>query len=728
MDTATSELHLDVLPSDVLCVVAVQARSAQTLGRLCCTSRHYATVLLTGEFEDAWRAVWDAITRGSCLPPGVLAHASLRDVTSLENLRWTSLASPELEEPQEPQNVSNAMMRSGHALPLNKAPRWREDACVLTCNEGRRLVLFGGRDANRQVYLNDTWACDLTTGEWQPVHSHGVAPTPRCFDTDAGGWRVLRSGEEEFAVLFGGKCEPGYRDNETWLLGPLDEPPERWAWLRTRPDREVGTRPAARFHHSLTVVPRREATALDDGDPTGDDFLFLIGGHDRTISPIGEDFLHCFSLRDAGYHWLSEDPNWSGDESDDRRVGATVTWVAQPRDPQPTPRGFHAAAHWSSPWKWGDFVVVSCGLGIRDALVDDGELEAGDIYQALGDTWLYDVCLSTWMELASLPSGRERSRAALAVAGDRLILAGGCTSSSGHSLLAVGSPFDDLWMLDLLSAVRLDSSAAGGAGGAVPRQGAAWERVILPAERVARPPHLNSHACTLHGGAVLLILGGHGMNGDRGEDRDGSADQFGDLGGRHAHALHEGIALALGISAPARPEARLCVDGLPHSHQHDANDGRCRPWWRQPGSTTYGKRMLLHGLVGSAHLNGAVGTAITQGDFGGHDSESRLAIRLLPPHGCKPDGSTDSKADAVQVRRRNLSPGRMMGNEQPLIAQPSPDDDGTCLWALVSARGQAAASSKLELLQNGIALRRLSVLPMPEPVAVERAVAAMSVE
>ena len=157
--------------------------------------------------------------------------------------------------------------RNGGINGNNVAPRWREHACVLICNAGRRLVMFGGRDAKSATYFADTWMADLQTGQWRRVAEGGPHPCARCFNSDAGGARVMRSGDEEWAVLFGGLCQPGYRDAQTWMLGPLEDEPEAWSWFRVAQDVVVGHCPCARFHHSMTLVPRTAANWAASGGP-----------------------------------------------------------------------------------------------------------------------------------------------------------------------------------------------------------------------------------------------------------------------------------------------------------------------------------------------------------------------------------------------------------------------------------------------------------------------------
>ena len=340
-----------------------------------------------------------------------------------------------------------------------EAPRWREDAFVAVCNGGKRLVLFGGRDADHSIYFNDTWTCDLTTGEWLRVNPANI-PSRRCFNSDAGGGRVIRSGEEEWALIFGGLCEPGHRDNQTWLLGPLDEAPSEWAWMPVMPQ-DFGRGPCARFHHTLTVVPRRAETG-----PTSYDFVVMIGGHDRTISPIFD--LHMFSLRDASFRWLDL-PGSSDDES--RRVEAQADWYLQERSPQPSARGFHSAVHYYSPMMEADCIIVCCGVG---ELVDALRVSHGP-YCALGDAWLFNLNDSEWSMLPGLPDQPlYRSRAALTVARDRLFLTGGCRADMNGNLTpwnavrrSLGARHDT-WRLCATSRHRAEQMGLGQPLGASP--------------------------------------------------------------------------------------------------------------------------------------------------------------------------------------------------------------------------------------------------------------------
>ena len=89
-------------------------------------------------------------------------------------------------------------------------------------------------------------------------------------------------------VVFGGLCQPGYRDNQTWLLGPLGDAPERWQWWEVQADGETHSdnRPTARFHHAVLVasLPSPITGALEQQ-------LLVLGGDDKRVRPIWDDWV-----------------------------------------------------------------------------------------------------------------------------------------------------------------------------------------------------------------------------------------------------------------------------------------------------------------------------------------------------------------------------------------------------------------------------------------------------
>ncbi|EOD29870.1 hypothetical protein EMIHUDRAFT_233445 [Emiliania huxleyi CCMP1516] len=397
-DSSSDAPTLESLPPELIAAIGAHVK-LPWLGRFACCCAAVAGAVR--QAEEAWAAVWASLT-GGVAPAPLGARAAVRSLLTLDQAHWRSLPGSSGE-----------------------APDWRQHGCVLTCSGGTRLILFGGRDGRR--FFCDTWACDLASGAWVRVAAHSDArcPSPRCFNSDSGGGRVLRSGEEEWAVLHGGLCAPGYRDSQTWLLGPLSHPPEEWSWLpASPPDHVEGAAPVARFHHTLTLLPRREAA--------GDDSLALLGGHDRTISPLLD--LRLFSLRHASLPRKA---------SGVAAASVSVGWSRSTHvlGPAPSPRAFHSAAHYDHPAAGRGLLLACCGLGPAAG----GE----EVFAALDDTWAFDLSSGRWLELAArLPHGFARSRAALAVSRDRLLLAGGCRARAPalatYLPLTPGPAFDDV--------------------------------------------------------------------------------------------------------------------------------------------------------------------------------------------------------------------------------------------------------------------------------------------
>ena len=724
---------LDTLPEELFASIAAQLREHASLNCLARTSRSFHRRVANA--DEAWQAAWEHETGGAKMP-AIPAHEAVRGLATLDAARWSQLPPP----PDEPTDASDQLelVKSGWALGA-AAPRWREHACVLTCRQGRTLVLFGGRDIDRKVYFNDTWACDLQTGKWERVATAGrEIPKPRCFNSDAGGARVLRHGGEEWAVLFGGLCQPGYRDHLTFLLGPLNEPPCTWRWMLSHPGQRP---PQARFHHTLTVAPR---VAGFDGDGDGNasdraasnDVLWMVGGHNRMIQPILD--MHWLSLHKATFAWAPREAEAvgiasSGGESggqqphEQQRVGVEVEWqhvpsLAGPMSAGvPPPRGFHVASFWrpaqeetgASAVVRKGYLVVSGGLGLRGEGAGHGNFDL-EVFP-LADTFVYDLDRNEWEKLLC-EHPVPRSRAAGCIVRNRwLALAGGCRQASGAAM-EPGEPYNDLWLLDLASS--LFGQVTGTVG---------WERCALPSEGVVRPPHLGSSCFAVHGGAVLLILGGHHTSGQLGRDE---ADQFGDASGRRSLALHESQAIALPrVRGEAHPRistgaARLVTAGMPccregsGGEEGGGNSGAGGLLQRMTSAAAAehllggrgerifgaGERLLVHGLKGAPELNGAIGVAKTECSVF-HGADARLGVRIEgpPPHGGR----------EVSVKRRNLLPS--CSYEQPKLAVQGPPDAATSdvVWALTPELGQWRGASVNDQLRNSIVLNRLSVLPDP---------------
>jgi hypothetical protein len=316
-------------------------------------------------------------------------------------------------------------------------------------------------------------------------------------------------------------------------------------------------------------------------------------------------------------------------------------------------------------------------------------------------------CLRAGPPLIKRPTDRDSPPQALVVARETLLLAGGVRGAgdSAPTPLAPGAAFDDVWLLNLQAAIgppRADS-----AYGRAPRSGVVWERCVLPCDRVHRAPHANAAAHALHGGAVVLLLGGH--------DPCDEADQFGDMEGDQAWAVHEAEGIAMGGALPsARPprlNAGMGTEGMPHllDHSAEAIDTRNSLWAGEKGT-----RVLVHSLQGQSELNGAVGSIVESPPQVMGAADNRVSVAVGPPH-----------SKSVSIRRRNLQVSRCATlGETPAIVQPSAADQDGVAWALTPAMGYVLGPEssgaqyegrlntlRREQVRNGIVVNRLDVLP-----------------
>jgi hypothetical protein len=132
-------------------------------------------------------------------------------------------------------------------------------------------------------------------------------------------------------VVQGGLREEGFRDNETWVLGPLGAAAgaAAWRWFEVQGGggAQSPERPSPRFHHTVSGV-------------RGGAGLLVVGGHDHRIRPILQPW--ALSLGELA---VGEDGG--------ARNTATVRWHNHDEDELgaedklPAPRAHHAAVGWS---------------------------------------------------------------------------------------------------------------------------------------------------------------------------------------------------------------------------------------------------------------------------------------------------------------------------------------------------------------------------------------------
>ena len=266
-DTTAS---LGALPPDILVALARRLGLA-SIGRLASSCRALSTALAADEvWADKVVALGGQDKGPQRQGPASSPRRAARELLTLESARWS------------------AVQDGG---PPGPSPAAREHFVAASCASGQTLVIFGGRSRLRRPSksFNDAWALDVASGEWHavPDSTSSPRPAPRFFNAETGGQVIKDGGQQEWLCVVGGKRMQGYRDNETWLLGPLGRASTAasWVWREVQADGrpQSRVRPKARFHHTLTTV---DMSARPPSDPCHGTHLVILGGHDYTISPL----------------------------------------------------------------------------------------------------------------------------------------------------------------------------------------------------------------------------------------------------------------------------------------------------------------------------------------------------------------------------------------------------------------------------------------------------------
>ena len=467
------------------------------LGRLAAASCLLRDLIAAN--EPLWRAFLQAC--------GVKAHdqprLALRSLTTLEAVRWSDVT-PRLASDYfraEANGVAEA-----HEFQHGQ-PNAMVAHATFVCNEGKTLIVLGGE--TRSAPNLSAWALDLSTqpSRWREAATvqvdlllpgSGEAPCARTFTEDGGGGGVLRDKVgREWLCVFGGLVvdqhgRPRYRDNETWLLGPLGAAADAhlWHWWEVQADGEAQSplRPTPRFHHTQTVM----GSAANS--------LLVCGGHDFR----GDALLELAELN------LADVDLATGASGPPQALGE-VAWGFYH---EPMPAGGigsggpdlsngvsrHAAV------SWGENKLIIVG----------GEDDGQNLYTSRM-VWLFDAVEECWWQLPSLPLGRSRVAAAI-VRNEWLVVCGGLGDETGAEVLVLNLPWH---AISVLPGQPTQASPvawlppSGLEEGALP----GWAVLSLP-RGLERPMH-DATLCVTQDG--LLVFGG-GHNGAQ-------LDHFGDACG-----------------------------------------------------------------------------------------------------------------------------------------------------------------------------------------------------
>ena len=527
------------------------------LGKTC---RTISAIMATSEYwMDAWCRLPNA-------PKQSDPRAALKSIRTLDSVHWSP-------------------------MPVKTTVPWRQHFAAVS--SGKHLIVYGGVCKAEQGFAKLTaWAYDLTDDVWRQAAPEGQQPLPRRFNADAGGGRILRHGCEHWCAFFGGCLEGGPRVNETWLLGPLSLPPDRWRWLEAHDDGEMQSpqRPTTRFHHQLTVLST---------DAGADDVLVVSGGRNYAQVPMWD--LCTLSLGDATFAYADADAGagaralpgsaHSADEVPasalspaDAPMAVDVEWHRHRRrvDERPTARAHHCTATWAR--TNGELPLLIVHGGCSNVTFDEVEL--------LSDTWVMEPMTGDWKLLdvdnARLFAGRTEGTctvgygAAMSAVGDQLVLMAGYGFGEANPTTANALP---VWTLNL-------------------RTPTAW----LSVESLGRPRCWHPTLLPVLGGEALIVFGGA-----RPTDVD-DMDNFGDPL-RGFLALHETSVLRVcppSDEAPPSPSHTIAkVAAATRGGAHLQAAVGTTSWFVEADES----RFLVHGLRNEQHaaLNGCIGNAVTDG-------------------------------------------------------------------------------------------------------------------
>jgi hypothetical protein len=496
---------------------------------------------------------------GAGVAVGGHARDIARDIATLARLRWETAQKqqqPLLPQPQQQQQQQSEPVAAGAAAAA-AAPSGLEKFVAHLCREGRTLVVFGGRAVVSAAGLQHTltsrcWALDVVTSTWTEVlaaeavgggsRSESAAPwpEPRSFGADGGAGAVLTACDgHEWLAVHGGLRQEGYRDNETWLLGPLDAAVGAWQWIEVQPDGhpQSHSRPCPRFHHTFNVATGSWQSSYQQQ-------LVILGGHNHRIEPILDPWLLSLGQLTSSVPQPPSDEAPPTTREPQEAAAAvcvqrreTVRWryCREPRNHVEGPRA--RAHHATTVWRGG---VIFAGGEAANGPMPNDVYWLDDVWlcdttnELLGSGYGYDGFVDTtalcecrgndgpqpllsdtddddfadvddpeqiasvrWVSLPSLPYAV--SQAAMTIlANDTLVLCGGGDGTGAVTAQAPGSTL-------LLNLGHGEDSG--------------WDTWTMLAAPSLPANLFGATAVALHGGQTLLVLGGYA-----GQDTDGFQD------------------------------------------------------------------------------------------------------------------------------------------------------------------------------------------------------------
>ena len=301
--------------------------------------------------------------------------------------------------------------------PPGDVPDARYDHSMVENDDDGKAYIFGGADASG-VGLNDIWAFNKDTSDWEKVEPNGYPPSPR-----QGHGAAYCDGK---IYVFGGHKD-GDDLTTLWV----------YAFSTTAWHSDTSPPPPGRSYHSMVTIGNK---------------VWLFGGKKCDGSQNFGD-LWCYDGQTQPYEWTQKASIPEGGERYSHSAftangkmyvyggrGAdyfTNMWVYDPstdtwtqvnlQGEQPPPRAYSVYTQNGNSvfYFGGDGTITSMskigGTGLRASTSDT----------VLSDTWEYNIGCNTWTRLADLPVGLTQAAAAVVdTQSNHVLLFGGMKSDS----------------------------------------------------------------------------------------------------------------------------------------------------------------------------------------------------------------------------------------------------------------------------------------------------------
>lgn len=168
-----------------------------------------------GRFQDTWRfdidqVTWENVTPDVDNPPQRCLHSAAYDSRNHRFIIYGGQQSGALDDIWAFDLTNN----SWQELTPDDSPQGRWFPSLIYEEVGNRVILFGGDTGSGD--LNDVWAFDLMSETWSPVSTEAAPPSAR------DGAAAIYAEDGNRLILFGGR--DAQERNDVWSLNDLSGP------------------------------------------------------------------------------------------------------------------------------------------------------------------------------------------------------------------------------------------------------------------------------------------------------------------------------------------------------------------------------------------------------------------------------------------------------------------------------------------------------------------------